>query len=239
MNRLLFWIGAALLAGSIVSCATTNDPLNPEPERGRSFIHVLNVNEQVDRLELRLSAFGKQTVVAQNLGFRESWPEAGYASLITGGGSDSLSNRQLLLLSQDSLQPLVAPLKLNFVADLRNTLILFDSLGKPLATRIPDDYEPAPGGRSNLRFINLSYVNLSVSLLAANDSVKIDRMNFANYSPFQSVPSDRYTLYFVNDFTGAKIDSLPGVRLNSRQSYYVYLTQKDGVPVGGIKTLEP
>ncbi|MEM7513133.1 MAG: hypothetical protein AAF388_19550, partial [Bacteroidota bacterium] len=68
-------------------------------------------------------------------------------------------------------------------------------------------------------------------------SLRINSLNFLNYSRFFQFPEQEYTFYVEDDFTGEILDSIQNVILEPGKRYNFFLTQKEGSPLAGYAVL--
>ena len=215
---------------------------DPLPPRERTYLRVLHANSSLGSVNLKLSSFEESIQVSSGIHFKESWPPTGYASLLTGASPDSTESNLAVVymdvLGSNNKDTIIPGKALELLPERYSTHCLIDSFGKPIIVKTLDDIQPLKGLRANVRFMNLSNVAPSVSLRTNVDTVRVDRLNFLNYSKFSEVPSGIYNFYFVNDFTGAKLDSIKNFTVKPRKTYSFFLVQNRGVASGGVEILE-
>ena len=214
----------------------------PLPPRERTYLRVLHANSTLGSVNLKLSSFEESIQVGSGVHFKQSWPPTGYASLLTGALPDStdsdISVVYMDVINNNNKDTIIPGEVLELLPERYSTHCLIDSFGKPIIVKTLDDIQPLKGLRSHLRFMNLSNAAPSVSLRSSVDTVRVERLNFLNYSKFSEVPSGTYNFYFVNDFTGAKLDSIKNFILKPRKTYSFFLVQNRGVASGGVEILE-
>lgn len=235
----LYWIIPCLL-GMILACQPTELP--EPPERERTFLHVLNAYSGLPSgFDMRFSYFEKKQLAVDGLTFKQAWPPSGYASLLTEVPTDSSQETVNILvdvLNNFDKSNIYEGFPLDLTAGAKSTVCMIDSFGKPLLVKTIDTPLEYEGSTANIRFMNLNSVLKSTSLIAKADTFRIPQLNFLNYSSYQLIPAGTYTFYFINDFTGNRLDSVSNIKIKARQAYSFYLTQQNGVPVGDYEILE-
>lgn len=231
-----------LLLGIVLlwSCEPPDFP--PVPERERTYLHLLNANPILPGVDIEFRTFDESSLIAQNLGFAKSWPTTGYASLLTGAHPDSLADTSRIVFMDvylpNTTDSIIPTRSLNLSREGRSTICLIDSFGKPLLVKTVDNYSRPKGDTANVRFLNLNFNTLSVTLVTKNSNLSIERLNFLNYSSFSRMPSGIHTFYYKDDFTGKILDSIPNFNVKPRQTYSFYFTQDAGKNLGGVEVLE-
>ncbi|MEM6805786.1 MAG: hypothetical protein AAF696_30585 [Bacteroidota bacterium] len=233
-----------LFLGVLLFWACEPPGFDPVPPRERTYLHVLNANPQLSGVDVEFRTFDEANLIAQNLRFARSWPTTGYASLLTGAKPDSATGPDSLrIVFMDVYQPnttdsIVPTRALNLSIDGRSTICLIDSFGKPLLVKTVDNYDRPKGDTSNVRFLNLNFNALSVTLETKQTGLQIERLNFLNYSSFSRMPAGVYTFYYKDDFTGRILDSISNFEIEPRHTYSFYFTQDGGQNLGGVEILE-
>ncbi|MEM7655909.1 MAG: hypothetical protein AAF399_07260 [Bacteroidota bacterium] len=236
----LLYAGLILLAISMFACQTSDLP--PAPVKERTYLHVLNAYSGLpDGIDMRFTYFEKKQLAVDRLRFQQAWPPSGYASLLTEVGDSNQSEVVQVMvdvLDNPSKEEIFSSFPLDLTAGAKSTVCLIDSFGKPLLVKTIDTPKEYESQTANIRFMNLNSTLRSVSLIAKADTFRIPQLNFLNYSSYELIPAGTYTFYFVNDFTGNRVDSVKNVSLKSQQAYSFYLTQQNGFPVGAYEVLE-
>lgn len=235
------YLGLALL-GLGIWTACRPEPIDPVPAKARTYLHLLNAYAGLEGgVDIRFSAYDERRIIADGLRFRESWPQSGYASLLAPIVLDDSANERVqgtLELLDHATKEVLHREPLDLRPDAQATYCVVDSFGKPLLVKADDQPLPYTPNSANVRFMNLSHLLRSVSLVSKPDSVRIERLNFLLYSPFELTGARTYTFYLVNDLTGSRIDSIPNVTLKPRTAYNFYLTQQNGFPKAGYVSFE-
>lgn len=225
----------------IVACE--ENQLEPVPEKERTYLRVLNAYSSDVAIDIDIQSFGEKKQVAENLFFKNAWPKSGYASLLapTFDQDTTGETTNFVIDFYDHIPPnalLVPQYSVYLYPERKLSVCLVDSFGKPMVVRIPDNFLPPRPGNANFRFMNISHRVLSASLIAKNDTLKIDRLNFLNYSTFKQFPAKTYTFYFIDDFTGRHLDSIPNLEVRPGQTLRFFLVNQQGKPSGGYEILE-
>lgn len=217
------------------------DGLEPETTRERTFVHFLHTYSPQPKVDIRLNTTDQRQTLVDGLEFGQGWPQSGYASLIidvrdTAGRATNETLFQIVEhTNKDSLMP---DRRSNLVKDLRQTRFLVDSFGKPILAETIDNSDKAPAGEAYVKFVNLSYLVPSASLVSQNDSVRLSQVAFLGASELKTTEAGSYTFYLINDFSGGILDSIPNLTLNSRRNYRFFLAHNNGVPGLGWELLE-
>ncbi|MEM8897666.1 MAG: hypothetical protein AAGC85_06155 [Bacteroidota bacterium] len=235
--RSLFLISALAL---VVSC--NDDPFDDAGSQERIFIHVINAYANTDAVDISITAFNNEQKIASDLSVGSSWPQSGYASLLTdpNASDTSTTNTGGLLIAVDehtSGASVISPEFLAMRPNTRSTLVLLDSAGLPILVKAFDSFSEISKDDPNVRFMNLNTDTKSVSLITDTPSLRINSLNFLNYSRFFQFPEQEYTFYVEDDFTGEILDSIQNVILEPGKRYNFFLTQKEGSPLAGYAVL--
>lgn len=241
MNAMRFAV--CLLIGTMFFVFSCKDPsFEPLPPKERTFLHVLNLYDGLNAgVDLRLRTFDETRIIKEGLKFTQAWPPSGYASLLTSVNPDSANGESGVFMDvvDHNTKDLVVPARtMKLAAETYATICLIDSFGKPLLVKTIDNLDPVPNGYANIRFMNLNSALLSVSLVSKNDSLKIEKLNFLNYSGFEPIETGVHTLYFVNDFSGDRVDSIKNIELKAGKTYSTFLSNQGGAPKGGYEVLD-
>ncbi|RMG29240.1 MAG: hypothetical protein D6730_04220 [Bacteroidetes bacterium] len=214
----------------------------PLPPRARTYLHFLNAHAGFEAIDVRVTSYQQEQALSQNLTFLDSWPKGGYASLLTVPDEDTLRNIQggvsINILNSATQATIIPATPLKMSKDIRATLCLVDSFGKPILVKTIDVVPDPTDTVAQVRFMNVNSYNLSVSLTASDSEVQIQNLNFLNYSSFYRMPEGVYTFYFVDDFSGQVIDSIPQLNISRHQIYNFFLASSNGKAVGGVEKLE-
>ena len=223
----------------LLSCE--EDPFEPLPERERAGLHVLNVFSDVQSVDIRLESFEETRRVAERLRFGESWPQTGYATLATSpepADSNTTGGTIIKVLDNADKSEIVRSRPIGLIGGSNASYCLVDSFGSPLLVKTVDLQEEVKGDSANVRFMNLNSFILSCSLRSADGSIVISNMNFLTFSKFEKVGTSRQTFYFIDDFSGFRLDSIPNFKIEPRKAYSFYLAQQQGESVGGVEILD-
>lgn len=233
MNRLFTWLWLGSLLISIVAC-TQQETFPEPPAQRRTNIRVFNGYASTP-VDFRLNTFGGEVrFLVDRLTFGNSWPEGGYASLLTRR-SDSAAS-----LGVDSIAMDVAAYDLdtllieqypeNLPPETFASFYVVDSLGKAVMVKSSDDFIQPAGGQAAYRFINLYPQLNQVSFESDVDELGFLPQTFLNYTPFASVSSGTRNVSVINNLTGNTIQSMT-VDLKSQGVYVFYLLNQNGIPV--------
>ncbi len=203
-----------------------------------------NLNARVDPIDVRLSTADDVDWLGFDITFEGKEPREGYGSVLVTVDSSQRDSSDVLffdILDNRSKEPITQGLEFNSevsdVTDFPASLFLVDSFGKPVLVRTLDDFDDPQDGTAGIRFVNMNYLFVSVSLEVKNDTTVIDRKNFLNSSGFEYVGAGNRTIYLRNDLTQTLIDSIPNLTMKAGRVYSVYFTQKMGNPVIGYEKL--
>jgi hypothetical protein len=207
----------------------------------RTELHLLNAYGPVDQVDVYLESYESNGLFASNLKFLESWPNGGYASLLTSVGFDSLESDPdvfIRIAERGGDGDIIERQGFRLNPEVKTSLVLIDSVGKPKLVKTIDIFESPGDTAANLRFMNLNYTMLSVSLRTADSTLDIGRLNFLNYSRFESLEPGIYDFEFVFDLTGSVVARLNQQRIEAGRTYSLFLTQLGGTPQAGLERLE-
>lgn len=209
------------------------------PQRERSYLSVIHAFDEIQSIDIDLESFSERKTVASAVQFNSSWPQDGYASLLSEAGSGVQDTGVVIILKDWRSKEQISPKRvLSLYPGGRTTVGIIDSFGKADLVQIQDDFQTPEPGRSNLRFMNLCHLFPAVDMISADDSIRIEKINYLLASKFAQYPSGETTIYLTHSFTGEKIDSLTNLNLKSRKTYNVYLTQDGDYPKFGVIELE-
>lgn len=224
-----------LLVGISCNEETQFDPVN----RDRTYLHFLNAFPGQEAVDITFETFDEVQEVASELRFLESWPNNGYASLLTS--TDTINGKGgvvIRVMDHNTGEELVPPIFKNLTGGNQFTFVLMDSLGKPIVVRAIDRVD-AEDPAAFVRLMNVNRFVQSASLQTKSGDEVIRSLNWLNYSSYQSVIPQTYTFYIMNDQTGVPLDSIPNVRLKFNKSYSFFLTHDAaGNPVAGLRELD-
>ena len=236
--RVTFYSLCSLLILCVGTGCNEETQFNPV-NRERTFLHFLNAFPGKEAVDITFETFDEEQEVATELRFLESWPNNGYASLLTS--TDTVNGKGgvvIHVLDHQTGEELVPPIFKNLTGGNQFTFILMDSLGKPIVVRAIDRVD-AEEPAAFVRLMNVNRFISSASLQTKGGDEVIRSLNYLNYSSYQSVIPQTYTFYIMNDQTGVPLDSIPNVRLKFNKSYSFFLTHDSGGnPVGGVRELD-
>ena len=218
------------------------EPFDPIPAKERTYFHLLNAYSGFSGVDIKLLSFDEKRNLVDDFGFKESWPKNGYASLLTAPDPDSIDGRvgvTFQVFEHQTKTALVTDLSLVLPPETYTTFCLIDSFGKPLLVKTVDNIREVENPqKALLRFMNLEYKALSATMISTDDSVRIEKLNYLNYSTFAEFPIGTKTFHFINDFTGNVIDSIPNVDIRTGKAYSFYLTEGPNGPTADYEILD-
>ena len=228
-----------LLVLFVSACRET--PFDPI-EQSRTYLNILNAYGPTDKVDVYLRSYESDGLFAGNVDFMESWPNGGYASMITTSGFDSLEKEPdtwLRVLERSTGNTIIPEEGFRLNPEVRASVVLIDSFGKAKIVKTIDVFESPGDTAANVRFMNVNYTMASVSLRTSDDStLNIERLNFLNYSKFSQIPPGTYDFEFVFDQTASVVTSLPAMRIEAGRTYSFFLTQQGGAPQVGVERLD-
>ncbi|MEZ4826009.1 MAG: hypothetical protein R3C61_06905 [Bacteroidia bacterium] len=239
MNPIRFF-SALLLLALALTAGCEEETFKPIPPRERTFLHFLNVYSGIPAVDIRLISFEEKRTVADAVTFKNAWPSTGYASMLTTPDPDSIDGKggiTIDFLDSNTKKPIVPARTLKLAADVNSTICLVDSFGKPLIVKTVDNMPDYVPGKAFVRFMNLNYTVLSVSLVSEDDSVSITKLNFLNYSSFSETSPGTKKFFFKNDFSGNTIGTISNVDIQAGKVYSFFLTNQSGLPSVGYEVL--
>lgn len=222
--------------------ACDRTPVEPEPEPGRSFLHIYNAYSGVSAVDGYLTSFESNPIVAEDMRFGDSWPNSSYASLLTDPAlvpdSADLGGVYLRLLDHTNGSDIVPNELLTLSKDNHFTIILVSQQGKPILVKTVDNFIEMGDSLASLRFSNLNESIVSVSLQSNDDQVKVSNLNFLNYSSYEPVKPGVYSLSMINDANGDQLHRFDNFELKAGRSYSFYLVDLSGVPQGDVEVFQ-
>lgn len=230
-----------MLAGfvSIILFQACDQTPEITPPRERSYLSVIHAFDEIQSIDIDLESFSETKTVASAVQFNSSWPKGGYASLLSEVGSGPQDTGVVIILKDWRSKEQISPKRvLSLYPGGRTTVGIIDSFGKADLVQIQDDFDTPDPGKSNLRFMNLCHLYPAVDMISADDSIRIEKINYLLASKFTQYPSGKTTIYLKHSFTGEKIDSLTNFTLAARKTYNIYLTQDGNLPKFGVIELE-
>ena len=240
-NRIIRWLGVVALLSSFFiweSCKddTTFEPLDPI---GRTYVHFFNAYPGLEAVDVRFETGDQKRTVGEGIYFNNSWPNNGYASLLTPTDTvNGTGGVRISILDHLTRQEIVPPTFMKVTEDDRSTFVLVDSFDKPIFVKTLDVFDEQSDTTALVRLMNINRFVLAASLVTKTNDITIRNLNFLNYSNALPMPAGTYSFYFVNDVSGQILDSIPNLEIKRRGIYSFFLTQKDGQPVGGYRWLE-
>ncbi|MEM6264491.1 MAG: hypothetical protein AAGI38_18395 [Bacteroidota bacterium] len=213
------------------------EPINQE----RTFLHILNTYSGIESLDLYTESLETNRLFAGNVSFMEGWPEGGYATLLTAPNPDSISGEGGVTIRVMHRRPdtaLIDPQTLILNPRLYSTIAVIDSFGKAQLVKTIDIFNPPGDSLANLRFMNLNFDFLSVTLRNPDSTILVPGLNFLNYSSFENVPIGTYDFEFVNSLNEQVIETLPQVEIEEGKTYNFYFASEQGLPTANVETLE-
>jgi hypothetical protein len=231
MNRFLLLCGLGLL---LSGTACNNADSFPEvPAQKRTNIRLFNGYFR-SPVDVRLNTFGGEVrFLVNRLTYAHSWPEGGYADLLTRRGDVETSGADSIALDVVAYNIdtfLIEKYPENLPPETFASFYVVDSIGKPVMVKTSDDFIRPGAGQATYRFINLYPQLNSVSFESSLDTLGFDRFTFLNYSSFASVSSGVRTMRVINDSSGGTIATLEDVDLLSGGVYVFYLLNRNGIP---------
>ncbi len=228
----------AMLTLLVISACEEEDIFEPV-QKDRTYLHFLNAYPGINSVKVSFESSTGEQNVANSVRFLRSWPNSGYASLLTA--LDTLNGQgqvNMKIYDVATREEIVPSIYNNLRGSERYTFILVDSFSKPIVVRAIDNVE-AETPAAYVRMMNVNRFIQSASLETKDGQGIVRSLNFLNYSGYQNMDPGSYTFYFVDDRTGQRLDSIPKVNLKFNQTYSFYLTHdQEGAPVGGLKIME-
>jgi len=241
MNGMSIRFACVLVAVVLIGIIGCNEETSFEPiTKQRAYLHFLHAYSGVGAVNVSFETFGEEQNVAERVKFLDSWPNNGYASILTSPDtSNGLQGAvNIRIYDVGEKKELVPAIYNNLRGDERYTFILVDSFSKPIVVRAIDNVD-AETPAAYVRLMNVNRYATSVSLETTQGEVVIRNLNYLNYSGYQNMEPGRYSFYFVDDKTGNRLDSVKNVNLRFNQTYSFYLTHDTtGSPLGGLKIME-
>lgn len=231
---LCLWL--LLIAAFWLGCEPASFPQPPAQERSQiRFFNALNAPP----VNVQLRTYGETRFLTDRLMPRTSWPEGGYTSLLSRFNEfDTTAAVDIVQIDIEDYEGdtlLIEGYRENLPKGSFSTFFLVDSLGKPILTKIGDDFEKPRGARATYRFINLYPFFSSMDVRSSNaaDSLNFsfNTLEFLGYSGFQEVDAGRRTLTAYNTRSQTAVDSVSQVSLEAGGVYVFFVLSLNGFPV--------
>jgi hypothetical protein len=202
-------------------------------KRERAELHIANFYHPLPSLDMELSCFEQNQATIKDLKLFETWPQNGYASLLTMHDADStkliFGGLYYSIMNHANGELLLPKDTLRLQAEKKSSMIIIDVQGKPTFLRTLDNFETLDFNSAGVRFIDLSPNSaLSVGLYAVTkkDTTEIiEPLNFLNYTPFKKRPIGKYVIAAVNDQNKVVIAQTDTMELMPKQNYAFYLLE--------------
>jgi len=229
MKKLAFYFLPLLML--LASCKA---PQLPDiQKRERADLHIANFYHLLPSLDMELSSFEQNQATIKDLKLFETWPENGYASLLTMHDPDSsqyiYGGLYYKIMNHANGEPLLPQDTLKLQADKKSSMIIIDDQGKPKFLRTLDNFETLDFNSSGVRFVDLSpNAAISVGLYTMNtkDTTEIiEPLNYLNYTSFKKRPIGKYVVAAVNDQNKAVIAQTDTMEFMPKQNYAFYLLE--------------
>ncbi len=219
-----------LLTGT--ACKNKNNFV--DPDRKRSFLHVVNGADDSPTFDISINYFNVNNLVIADFFYNRNWPISGYADLEEGGEADEFGHGKLwitaLIDTNSSTIPddtVMMPREIKLEADQKSTLCFADSSGKLVIVKFEDEFTAPDDTFALLRFINLKQDVPAATLKSGDGVIQLQDISSFAASTYMAVPRGNYSIE-VNDgstvlFTDPDVDILEG------QVYTFYLSGRPGV----------
>lgn len=229
----------SLAAVAFVS-SCQDDPLEPL-NREEAKTRILNLLGP-DQVDLSLETGVTEISFGSRIPFGGTYPDAGYATLITRTESETdSSQRAAVFLSANntfSRDPILENELFFLNPNINTTIALVDSFDKAKLIRAADIIpEFTADTTAMLRFMNLAYHLPSVSMNDVDSIIMFDQYTALVHSQFTEVPAGTYNFRVIEDSSGFPIVNLPNTELEVGEVYNIWFTWRRGASVADIERL--
>lgn len=198
------------------------------PERKRAYLHFINLHPDYSGVDFKVQSFETNGFLFNNLGYIKTWPEGGYASMLSLQSEDSLDKAwiQFELQNHQNGDTIIPNQKLTLFEEKATTMILLkDQTGKPLLVKTLDNFAADDDTTTFVRFMNFDESITSATLISQDTSVLIDNLGYLNYTGFRAFKKGIYDLSVIDKGTGNILATLPAVNLRLRRNYSFFIVK--------------
>lgn len=198
------------------------------PPRKRACLHFINLNPDYTAIDVRINSFETTGNLINGLGYLDTWPHNGYASLLTLQDKDTawISYR---ILDHTTGAVILPDTLMRLYEEKAATMILTkDAGGLPILIKTLDSFEPDTDSTGNVRLMNFDETLISVSMYAYTDTLATDTienigtLNYTGYRPFDIGNKD---IYFINNSIPDTITVLQNKMIRLHRNYSAYIVQ--------------
>jgi hypothetical protein len=213
-------IATALFA---VGCKK-DDPTNPE--RSRTYLHIVDA-VLADTFNLTFDYYNANDVVIKDFVFQRNFPIVGYADMEAGGTPDEFGNGKLYLTA--SRQPFIdiapdtvmEPREMVLAKDEKSTLVLADSASSVRFLKMTDEFSFPNDTTAAIRFINVSNLHATASLVSADGAISVPNVGFWDNSDFINFPHGQYDIE-LRDANGGTVSTI-SLWISGQAAYSFYV----------------
>lgn len=196
------------------------------PERKRAYLHFINLNPDYSGIDCKVQSFETDNFLFNNLGYIQTWPVGGYASLLSLQSQDSAGKAWITFEIQNHQtgDTIIPEQTLTLFEEKATTMILLkDAAGSPLLIKTLDNFASDDDTTTFVRFMNFDESITSARLISQDSSVLIDNLGYLNYTGFRAFKKGIYNISIIDKGTGNIIDVKNNVNLRLRRNYSFFI----------------
>ncbi len=201
---------------------------DPMPERKRAYLHFINLHPDYGGVDCRVQSFETNGFLFNNLGYVKTWPNGGYASLLSLQSPDSVDKAWITfeLQNHQNGDSIIPKQTLTLFEEKATTMILLkDQTGNPLLVKTLDNFASDADTTTFVRFMNFDETVTSAMLISQDTSVLIDNLGFLNYTGFRAFKKGIYDISVVDKGTGTVLATFPNLNLRLRRNYSFFIVK--------------
>ncbi|MFN0203410.1 MAG: hypothetical protein ACKVTZ_17925 [Bacteroidia bacterium] len=196
-------LGISLVLFVMLAVSACKEPELPAIEkRERVYLHIVNLYQPIPSLDMDFEAFEQKQATIKDLQTFQSWPQGGYASLLSIHKPDSAKNvfgGLYFTIMNHFTGEVIFPKKIyDLQTVVPNTFAVIDVQGVPTVIRAADTFDSLNYKTSGVRFMDLSNNKASLSLVTTDSVVKHENMSYLGYTPFKKFPTGTYKFRLID-----------------------------------------
>ena len=219
----------------LVSCKKKQEDIPSPPVKQRSYLKVIQTATGYVNLDILYDTYTADTKMITDLGNHEVWPEIKYADLDEAGKVDEFNIGALYFTAREfqTYDTVMLPTQVELVARNYQTLFLVDSLWYLKPVFVTDVFERI-AGQASIRFANLNVFvdGATLNVLTTSSSIGSAR-SFKQLTDFQNLNLGTYD-FEIKDNSGNVLVNMPGIPLDNKGVYTIYLHHDWGAPAAKI-----
>lgn len=237
-----------LLTISLSYVGCKEKQLTEMPARQRAYLHFVNFNAALNGVgvDFNVTSFETKGNLFENLTYPQTWPQSGYASLLTL--QDDAKDTGWIyfnLRKHTTGDTIIRDTQLNLASGLVTSsysMILLDKGGTSELLKTVDNFDEATDSTGNIRYMNFNPVVPSTTMVSADSSygkptVAISNLGYKSYTGFKAFKKGKHTLYFIDNSTKDTIATFPNFDIKLKKNYAFYLIFDTTLPTPGPRVI--